>query len=554
MSTNNQSESKASTGRDATWRFCVSSACRVAKRTFWRICFFAVSLAVCGCAGIHPYNQARDTSARQIQTNFNKIDLTSFIDKARTNLDVLRQEQLSASQQSLLTEGDFRILSMLESSLSLSEALNKQMIDRLKGLTGKLAPPNFQDVSNNYGILLTNNYLVENQYVDDIDEAVSEIIYIAQKAPPPFDWQNLPSNPLPTKWTNGLSESQLVNVQYAYNTLYIVSCSNALRSLTNLTSAFPTGGPDSIHQALRDWQRAISNLTVAKGNAAAAAAALNKLVDEYTKKAQTNSVFWKNDHTNAIKDLANAVGKLETMNVLGADAAVKVKMDAVDILLQAAASGQFNQTPTNDTLRAAVVCASIPQLARDVQAAVNAFHAPSLSSLLIQKDLLSAERDFTARQAARLQAKADLSFQEIVLKLDELNDYCVILRLTDHSMGVGETNTNSPFRYPMTHFFTTSPTDADYRDVIESFTSYAIAWRGPRMQQEAIRSQLNDLEFQTALDADEVALRCWSALLSTPINQLVAYYGTGFKPSEVADFVVKLLGVGDLAAIAARIK
>src|ERR1039458_9653243 len=114
MSTNNQSEFKASTGRDAPWRFSVSSACRLAKRTFWRICFFAVSLAVCGCAGIHPYNQARDTSARQIQTNFNKIDLTGFIDKARTNLDVLRQEQLSASQQSLLTEGDFRILSMLE--------------------------------------------------------------------------------------------------------------------------------------------------------------------------------------------------------------------------------------------------------------------------------------------------------------------------------------------------------------------------------------------------------------------------------------------------------
>lgn len=525
------------------------SAVRVSR--VWRAGFLAGAFALCGCAGIHPYNQAGDVSVRQIQTNFNQLDLTGFIDKARTNLDVLRREQLSASQESLLTEGDFRILSILESPSNLVDALKKEMSERMKKLTGAATPLAPQEISKVYQILSTNNYMVEAQLVDAIDEDVFELVHVVEKAPPPFDWRSLPPDPPPAEWTKGLSTKQLSIFKPFYDN-YVASCRRALKSLTDLDNAFASGGSDSIHRALRDWQAAISKVTVAKGDAAGAGAALNKLLDQYTKAAQTNSTFWKSDYTNAIKSLANAVDELRSTNAVGANSAIKTKLDALDVLLQAAASGQVSQPATNDVLRAALVCATIPQLAGDVQAAANAFHTPPLSSLLIQKDILSAEKDFTARQVARSQAKVDLSFQCILLKLDELNDYAVILKVSDRSMGVNNANINSPFLHPMADFFTRPP-GADRRDVVEAFTTFAIAWRGPMMQQEAIRSELSDLEYQTALDANEVALRMWYALLSTPINQLVAYYGSGFKPSEVADLIVKLMGVGDLAAIAARL-
>ena len=121
-------------------------------------------------------------------------------------------------------------------------------------------------------------------------------------------------------------------------------------------------------------------------------------------------------------------------------------------------------------------------------------------------------------------------------------------------MGTGRTNANSAFLHPMATFFSNPPSDSEYRAVIEAFVAYAVAWRGPVMQEDALNAQMNDLAYQEAFDADEASLRSWNVILSTPINQLVAYYGSGFKPAEVADLVVKFLGVSDLAAIAARLK
>jgi hypothetical protein len=499
---------------------------------------------------VHPYNQAKDNAARQIQTNYNKIDLVGFIGKGRTNLEAIRQEALKVTQQSLITEGDFRLLSIMDSTTdNLQDAFVREMTPRLKDLTGV---SDLTVVASNYA-RMKSTYLLLPDLVRFIDEAASEVIKIAHKSPPPFDWQTMPPPDVPPDLIKGLSGVKLHEVKVWY-TSYLKCCADALKAHSEVLAAFPTGAEKSIHGAVVEWEQSIAKLSAARHASNVAQAALDAVVTNYAAKAQTDAAFWNGDYTNAAKAVKQALAALGSKNAFGADKAVQTKLDAVNFLLDAAVAGQFNQAAasSNDLLRAAIVSASMPKLAAEVQAAVGAFRTPRLSSLMIEKELLSVQKDFTARQVERQQAAVDLSFQQIRVMLEEFNDYYVISQIFDRSKAASRvTNETSPFLLKMADFFAHPPSDADYREVVEVFTTYCIACRGPQMQQAEITSLKNDLYYQEALDADEAALKAWNAIMSTPINQLVAYYGAGFKPAEVADLVVKALG---FAAIAARLK
>ena len=317
MLTNKHTKANATTGLGAPRQNSAIPDYRSLKPTAWILGFLALGLALCGCAGIHPYNQARDTAARQIQTNFNKIDLVSFIDKARTNLDVLRQEDLGASQQSILTEGDFRLLKIIESSSNLSDAFVSEMAGRFKALSGKTrAPANFDEFSADFQALIKNNYLQVSQISDEINLSASNIFSVAQKNPPQFDWTNLPPRTLPRELTNGLSSDSLSGLRTFYSN-YLDNCALALDALRQLSDAFNNGGQDSVHEAITDWRAAIASLAAARNEAASVQADLNNVVDQYTNAAQTNAAFWKGDYTNAIKDVQQAVDKLKSVNAFG---------------------------------------------------------------------------------------------------------------------------------------------------------------------------------------------------------------------------------------------
>jgi len=405
-------------------------------------------LFLSGCAGLHTYNQARDTSTRQILTNFNKINLTGFINQARTNLEVLRQERFSAAKQSLLLECDFGMLSVLESPTNLFHASGNQLTNRIQILSGrtKLTPETLLDLTKTF-----DNLPSLRKVAGDVDESVSEIVAITQKAPPEFDWTNLPPPTPSRELTNGLSGKQIDDLLVWYSQL-VDSCGVALDALKQLNEAFSRGSGESIRQSLSDWRSAMADVTRARKEATDAETNLNNVIDRYTQRAQSTPSFWKTDYTNAIHDVQAAIAVLKSTNALGANKAVSAKLSAVDILLQAVASGKASSAPTNDILRAAIVSASIPKLAEDIQSSAQAFRAPRLSSLMIEKELLSIEKDFRSRQAERLQTKADLSFQAVVMKGDELNDYSLVLKYANHSMGTGSTNKSSPFLQPMAHF------------------------------------------------------------------------------------------------------
>jgi hypothetical protein len=497
---------------------------------------------LCGCQGVHPYNLANDTAAKTVQTNYNKIDLTGFVNTARTNLETLRQQELSVSIQSLTNECDLLLLAILQSTNNLHDALVNEISDRTADLTGQT---DLAVVASSYDKMHVT-YASLADYVRFVNGAAAEVARLARRAPPVFDWKTNPPAELPARLATNVPVADAHKLSTAYG-VYVDTCSDALGAVSELNSNFPAGGDESVHGAIADWQASMTRVSAAKNEAAAAQAALDDIVKKYTAKARTNPAFWKADYTNALLDIRTVMVTLQS-NAFGADAAVQLKLSAVNVLLNAAASGQTDHSiaATNKLFQADIIAASLPKLASDIQSAANAFNTPQVSSLVIEKEVLAVQQDFTSRQVSRRQADVDLSFQMLISRLQELNDYCRIW----HRIDTGA-DTNSPFLLKMTDVFNKPPADTNYAKILDVFVTFSSDFRGPRVQQQQIKSLRNDLYYQEALDADEASLRTWNAIMSTPINQLVAYYGTGFKPAEIADLVIKAAG---FSAIAARVR
>jgi hypothetical protein len=52
------------------------------------------------------------------------------------------------------------------------------------------------------------------------------------------------------------------------------------------------------------------------------------------------------------------------------------------------------------------------------------------------------------------------------------------------------------------------------------------------------------LEYETALDRSEDAVRAWQTLITLPIDRLIAYYQSGVRAEEIAKIIALFLGLG----------
>ncbi|HEU5322277.1 MAG TPA: hypothetical protein VFX28_15845, partial [Methylomirabilota bacterium] len=79
-----------------------------------------------------------------------------------------------------------------------------------------------------------------------------------------------------------------------------------------------------------------------------------------------------------------------------------------------------------------------------------------------------------------------------------------------------------------------------YRAIIALVQRHTVA----RAQQDEADYALVHLLHHEVTATDEYAIRAWNSLIATPINQLAAYHQSGIKPAELADLIVKAVGLG----------
>lgn len=95
-----------------------------------------------------------------------------------------------------------------------------------------------------------------------------------------------------------------------------------------------------------------------------------------------------------------------------------------------------------------------------------------------------------------------------------------------------------------------SLSQANREKIFTALVNYAASIQIGQLEYYQQDARLVQLNYEAAALHSEKAIKEWQALVQAPVDQLLDYFSTGFKADQVADIVVKALG---LAAIAWRL-
>lgn len=325
----------------------------------------------------------------------------------------------------------------------------------------------------------------------------------------------------------------------------------------------PPPSSGSVAQAGSDWAQARLRLSELKAEAATAQVQVTAAVQAYQVAAgQGKSTA---DLSKELTDReAKLLEALQTAQKLKLGGAFESTVDALVQTLTAAATDQANPTDPAQA-RAAIVLKALPSLAADAQAFQEARSALPVSGLLLELQRQTVLATAAAKQEQLMQQRVDILKARFDSYLDEARAW---LRFTDAACSnavlvAGNKHPgNNCGNFVMTPpacsvpgtpiqqcslaqswkvRFSTDKAEAK-RELYKAATGYlqAIAAQGPQLEQQYREI---DVRHREALLAKTTALAGWDNLVSVPINQLDAYYKGGVQPTEIADLIVKALGV-----------
>ena len=204
---------------------------------------------------------------------------------------------------------------------------------------------------------------------------------------------------------------------------------------------------------------------------------------------------------------------------------VRVSSAAYRVLAAATYLGSTStkaQAPTNSTLFLALLPV--------IKAAGNTFdHPPALHLYLAQEHLRI--------KALEIQNQINSAQTLLKLKIQKRDLMTSELMLLNHARLL--CNSVDPKSVPADKVFAQWATSAkpETRPAIEALVDYSEAWTIGRVQEELVDYQVIDARHSAALDSSDTALQSWNNLISTPLQQLIAYYGSGIKPETIANLI-----------------
>jgi prefoldin subunit 5 len=323
---------------------------------------------------------------------------------------------------------------------------------------------------------------------------------------------------------------------------------------------------------------------------------LKQAADEYAaavkvvKAADTNQTRKHlQDATAKLKGALNSAAK--GLSTLDLEVLPEARVQAIDYILSAVASGQVNAEKVTDPdfARAAAVAGDVPSLAGTIAIMVRKASSPSVSDLLIEKEHQLLLREYALRRTAFAEHRAALHearYRALVLEGDlVVANHDALCNFMEKQAGIGKrvdcdtlrVTLEQPVDAPVAQLVacefalgrTASGNRTDQtlagadcplamswrvaldrakpeakRHLYEAISTLARRRAIAEVQQDEVDMMLVNLAHQEVLTADEYAVRAWNSLIATPVNQLAAYHQTGIKPAELADLIVKAVGLG----------
>jgi len=514
--------------------------------------------------GIHPYNAARNKiaqSAVAALTNLNLLDMTT---ENASNLDSLKAQELEWQANKNAVTRNLVVFAICTDSKSpaKSELFDNIITNRLVPIFGGSA----QDASS---LAATN--AADASIADDVLSLLPLKALMFKHnygaTPPAFNGQPL-SPDLPDdlkKFRNQTNQENFDNDWKDYKTTY--------------NKAIPASlGNGILFHAFCDLNQAfiaISNLQAEADILSEQLKATNSIIDDAVKRGQTNTVSSVMDRaTNALTKLNSLLADAErSSNPVVKKVSLEAHLSIIDEVIAAAVSGQPSTNLAKadpETRRAALIASQLPGLAQSAANLEKAYQMPKVSSLLIQRDMLSIQLDaenqeiqlmnqrVTAYQQKynavllEVQMIQDLFQEETTLGQDATNT-TILDPSSDWAthaakgLPAGESLTNNLLAVPVTTLLSSDAPKEIRRATIAAVLKQAGAIRVAGLREDEADLQLINLDYLEANAANQEATRMWNALISTPVNEIASYYSAGFKPEVVADILVKGLGLGAIA-------
>lgn len=512
--------------------------------------------------GVHAYNPARDKIAQSAVTTFTNLNFLQLTEGNATNLEALQTQELALqdSENSILR--DITIFAICENSKEpADDALFANYVtNRLVAIFGG-SVPNAQALAKEH----------EADAASPIPSAVSFKASGFQTefgaAPPTFDFATLLTTNPPLELAKLRNATNSVQFDQAYVD-YVITYNKAVAR--DLGSGI--------------LSEAFAQLT----NAYAAKAALQAEADAFSKtnKDQSNIIDAKlkdgqqnvtqtdiQTISNALHTIQSGIGDIESAgNPIAQKVSLELQLNSVDQVIAAAVSGtgSTNISSANSaTKRAALITSQLPALGKAGANLETALRAPKISSLLLERNLLSIKLDaanteinFEDQRIDALRRKYLAILLEVQMlqaigqerttlvtlvapKLDLGTDW-----VKSESEKLGTTNlwlTNHLTLLPVTDLLASNAPPEVKKPVISGLLKLATSIRVARLREDEADLDLVNVEYLSANAADQEAVQMWNSLIATPVNEIAAYYSGGFKPADVAHLLVEGLGLGAIA-------
>jgi hypothetical protein len=282
--------------------------------------------------------------------------------------------------------------------------------------------------------------------------------------------------------------------------------------------------------------------------ASEAQAQLATAVEAYKKAAKANleapGSETQDKVDQATKEVRDALKTLtETGAALGLDLAASEQIAQIDLLLQAAGSGEIDDetVKNNEELAGALVVANaLPSFIDRIKFIEGRVKAPPLSSLILEKARLQAIAA-DAKRAVERQSQAiallEAKIEAIALEAGALSD---TLKEVRRATEVGGAITTQ-------QLVQRSVDESRREHLVYGLERYLSSFTGPRQKIHELTYREIALTREEALDKSETSLQIWKATIQTPVDALVTYHGSGLKPEDLIE-LLKAIGIGVIGA------
>lgn len=539
----------------------------------------AFALLLTACGSLHLYDKAADELATKAKVQYDDSKILEMLKGEEANFDALEKKEIDAFVGVIAARRDFAILRLLEDS---SSPFAKRFSDDINdGLTEILPTASNADTALDALTLLNgaryaafNARMVERnfrQQLLDFPLNFTNLPACDSKHQPFFSQATLDAL---TKATDGKNDALLQGTLKFYQS-YVAVCNLALKADKDLLDeeakfAGPLGiasadarrRVDALARNEADVRNAKAALKTATEEAAAAAKGMRDAaaIPDLTCKADSGAP--PATATEPANPICKALSALKALGSLGMKTISEEQTKKVDLTL-AALSGAATADDKDALPAGLALLSSTVRFAGALQQYQAANTLPALEPLLIERQLATVRIGYASRAYELEKLRAALArekYEALLLKLD--------LLLQARANLAGLRPAGAPAACPKDADAKATRADcvplsrlvSDKGNSLASSASEppgriafrALAYYAESFSVAEARYQTADLrlivsDYRDVLISSDAAVASWDALIATPLAQLQAYYASGIKTEEIAQFL-QAFGVIGIAA------